>query len=286
MNIRSGVLAALVLIAVSGLAEAADRVTLTGKIEQGALVFGRTEPGTIVHVGGRRVRLTAEGRFVFGIGRDRKEPVNLGLRYPDGRFERRMLIVAPRKWRIQHIRGIPKKYVTPPPSLMKRLEREYFLMRDVRKTNSALTHWTETLRWPALGRITSVFGSQRIFNGKPRSFHSGVDVGVGTGYPVRAPAGGVVTLAHPGMFFAGKTVVIDHGHGIASTLIHLSKITVAKGDLVRAGDIVGRVGRTGRATGAHLHWSLSWFQIRVDPQPIVGPMPKRRSAKPKPAQTR
>jgi murein DD-endopeptidase MepM/ murein hydrolase activator NlpD len=258
-------------------AAAKDRVRLRGPIAQGALVFGYTAPGTAVSVDGRTLRVTKRGRFVFGIGRDRKTPVALALAYPDGTRETRDLKVRPRKWRIQRITGVPERLVTPPPEVMARLEREYKLMVDARKVDSGRTDWTGKPIWPARGRITGVFGSQRVYNGKPRAYHSGVDVGIGRGTPVRAPLGGVVTLTHEGMYFAGKSVVIDHGYGVNSTFIHLSKILVKPGQRVRKGEVVGLSGMTGRATGPHLHWSLAWFQTRVDPQPVVGPMPRPKT---------
>lgn len=264
-------------------AAAKERLLLRGPIAQGALVFGYAAPGTEVAVDGRKLRVTAKGRFVFGIDRDRKEPVALALVYPDGTRETRALKVTPRKWNIQRITGVPERLVTPPPEVMARLEREYKLMLDARKADSDQTFWAGKLIWPARGRQTGWFGSQRFYNGKPRAYHSGVDVGVGTGTPVRAPAAGVVTLVHEGMYFAGKVVVVDHGYGINSTFIHLSKILVAPGQHVRQGEVVGLSGATGRATGPHVHWSFAWFETRVDPLPVVGPMPQPK-AQPAPKQ--
>jgi murein DD-endopeptidase MepM/ murein hydrolase activator NlpD len=258
---------------------AAQGFTLDRPVQQGALVFGRTAPGTTVVLDGRTLRVTADGRFVFGVDRDAKKPIKIALTYADRHRETTYLPVKPRAWRKQYIKGIPKAMVTPPPKLMKRLEREYFLVRGVRKANSALTDWTQNLSWPARGRISGVFGSQRFYNGKPRSYHSGVDVAVPKGWKVRAPIGGIVSLTHDGLYFAGRTVMLDHGYGVQSSFIHLSKILVKKGQHVRKGQVIGLVGRSGRATGPHLHWSMSWFQTRIDPQRVVGPMPRRKMKK-------
>jgi len=265
---------------------AAQGFTLDRPVEQGALVFGRTEPGTKVVLDGRALLVTADGRFVFGVDRDAKEPLKVALTYPDRRSETTYLPVKPRAWRKQFITGIPPALVTPPPALMKRLEREYFLVRGVRKADSDQAYWTQKLAWPARGRISGVFGSQRFYNGKPRSYHSGVDVAVPQGWKVRAPIGGTVSLTHQGLYFAGKTVMVDHGHGVQSSFIHLSRILVKKGDQVRKGQVIGLVGRTGRATGAHLHWSMSWFQTRIDPRRVVGPMPRPKVIKKKTAKPR
>ena len=277
MTIFAGAFSASVLFLVTGQASPAERFALSGAIEQGGLVFGRAGTATKVSLGKRALRLTGDGRFIFGIHRDEKGPLILRLQYRDGRREERRLAVRKRSWRIQRITGLPRALVTPPKHLMARLTREYYLVRAARKTDSARTHWGERLDWPAQGRVSGVFGSQRFYNGKARSFHSGVDIAKAKGAAIRAPAGGTVTLVHQGMYFAGKIVVLDHGHGLASTFIHLSKTLVKVGDRVRKGQLVGRVGATGRATGPHLHWSLSWFQTRIDPVRAVGPMPRRQA---------
>ncbi len=271
------VLGALALSIMAGQPQAAERFGLSGAIEQGGLVFGRAGGAAQVSLDNRVLRLTGSGRFIFGIGRDEKGPLVLRLRYRDGRKEQRRLAVAKRVWRIQRITGLPRAMVTPPKHLMARLTREYYLVRAARKTDSAATHWGGRLVWPAHGRISGVFGSQRFYNGKARSFHSGVDVAKPRGAAIKAPAGGTVTLVHQGMYFAGKIVVLDHGHGLASTFIHMSKTLVRLGDNVRRGQTIGLVGSTGRSTGPHLHWSLSWFQTRIDPMRAVGPMPRRKA---------
>lgn len=278
--------AVFLLLAIAPQMAAAQGFTLDRPVEQGALVFGRVEPGTKVVLDGRALLVTADGRFVFGVDRDAKTPIKIALTYADKRSETTYLPVKPRAWRKQYITGIPKALVTPPPKLMKRLEREYFLVRGVRKANSPVAHWTEKLAWPARGRISGVFGSQRFYNGKARSYHSGVDVAVPKGWKVRAPIGGTVSLTHDGLYFAGRTVMVDHGHGVQSSFIHLSRILVKTGDVVRKGQVIGLVGRTGRATGAHLHWSMSWFQTRIDPRRVVGPMPRPKVIKKKTAKPR
>ncbi len=273
------ILIATALSIAAGQAWPAERFGLSGAIEQGGLVQGRAGPVTEVSLNNRALRLTSNGRFIFGIGRDEKGPLILKLRYPDGRIEERRLAVAKRTWRIQRLTGLPRAMVTPPKRLMARLTREYFLVRAARKIDSPATFWGEGLDWSVYGRVSGVFGSQRFYNGAPRAFHTGVDVAKPPGSPIRAPAGGVVTLAHEGMYFAGKIVMIDHGHGLTSSLLHMSKILVKVGDKVRKGQTIGFVGATGRTTGPNVHWSLSWFQTRIDPQRAAGPMPGARSGR-------
>ena len=128
-------------------------------------------------------------------------------------------------------------------------------------------------QWPAIGPISGVYGSQRIYNGTPRSPHYGVDVAVPTGTPVLAPSSGVVTLAEPDLFYSGGTIILDHGFRLSSSFLHLSKVHVAVGQEVKQGELIGEVGATGRATGPHLDWRMSWRNQRIDPQLLAPPMP-------------
>ena len=127
--------------------------------------------------------------------------------------------------------------------------------------------------WPAQGPISGVYGSQRFYNGEPRNPHYGVDVAVPRGTPVHAPAAGVVTLAEPDLYFSGGTVILDHGYQLSSTFLHMSEVSVRVGDELQAGDLIGAVGSTGRATGPHLDWRMNWRQERIDPQLLAPPMP-------------
>ena len=126
--------------------------------------------------------------------------------------------------------------------------------------------------WPAKGRISGVYGSQRILNGEPRRPHYGVDVAAPVGTLVHAPADGLVTLANEDMFFSGGTLILDHGHALSSSFLHLSAILVKEGQRVRQGDPIAKIGATGRATGPHLDWRMNLGRDRLDPQLLVGPM--------------
>jgi murein DD-endopeptidase MepM/ murein hydrolase activator NlpD len=188
------------------------------------------------------------------------------------RLERK-LDVAPRKFSVQRINGVDQKYVEPPPEVMKRLEEEYFMVRKAREALSAQPFWRTGFIWPAMGRISGVYGSRRIVNGKPLRPHFGVDVAAMPGTPIRAAAAGTVTLAHGDLYFSGKTVIIDHGLGVSTLYIHMQEIKVATGDRVTQGQVIGTIGTTGRSTGPHLHWGLNLGQDYLDPATIVGPMP-------------
>lgn len=267
-------LLAAVLALVAGAALAVDRpYSLRGVPEQGGVVFGHTSPDASVVLDGRKLLLTPGGDFVFGFDRDAGPDAELTVTLPGEQPQTQHLAVRKRDWNIQRIEGLPPKLVNPPPETEQRIAAEAELLKAARERDTAIGDFTEPFEWPARGRISEVFGGQRILNGTPKTPHSGVDVAVPTGTPVRAPAGGIVSLAQPDLYFSGGTVMIDHGHGLSSVLIHLSKLLVKPGERVQRGQVVALSGMTGRATGPHLHWSLLWFDAHLDAQRLAGPMP-------------
>lgn len=246
---------------------------LDGKLVQGALVIGRTAPGATVLLDGKPVATDATGAFALGFARDAKREWTLVVTSPAGETRTRTLAVAPRQYRMQRVDGVDQRYVEPPPEVMKRLEEEYFMVRRARERLSAEPFWRSGFLWPAVGRVSGVYGSQRIMNGKPLRPHYGVDVAAPPGAPVRAAAAGTVSLAHGDLYFSGKTVIIDHGLGVTTLYIHMQELRVATGDRVAQGQIIGTIGTTGRSTGPHLHWGLNLGQEYLDPATVVGPMP-------------
>jgi murein DD-endopeptidase MepM/ murein hydrolase activator NlpD len=254
-------------------------LTLDGKFTQGALVIGRTVPGATVTLDDKSLAVDNSGAFAMGFTHDAKRAWTLIVTTLDGKRVTRQLTVQPRVYQVQRIDGIAQKYVEPPPEVMKRLEDEYFLVRKAREALSAEPFWRSGFIWPAAGRISGVYGSQRILNGKPLRPHFGVDVAAPTGAPVRAAAAGTITLAHGDLYFSGRTVIIDHGLGVSTLYIHMHELRVATGDRVAQGQIIGTIGTTGRSSGPHLHWGLNWFQDYLDPATVVGPMPGTGAAK-------
>jgi biotin carboxyl carrier protein len=250
---------------------------LSGEAVQGGLMIGRTAPDARVHVDDRPLRVSEDGLFLIGFGRDETGPVRLTVERGALR-EERVLRPASRDWRIQRVDGLPAGQVTPPADVLQRIERETRQVRVARSHDEARSDFAGGFIWPLEGRITGIFGSQRILNGTPRQPHYGVDVAAPTGTPVVAPADGLVTLAHTDMYYSGGTLVMDHGHGLSSTFIHLSRILVEDGQRVRQGQVVAEVGATGRATGPHLDWRMNLFEIRLDPQLAVGLEPPARPA--------
>lgn len=248
----------------------------TGAVEQGGLVVGRIEAGAAVTVAGRPVRVTPEGEFVFGLDRDAAPEIVVIARHADGREESRRLAVARRDWPVQRIDGLPPEQVSPAPAIVARIRAEGALMAERRGTETAGAGFASGFRSPVDGPASGVFGSQRILNGQPRSPHSGVDIVAPAGAAVVAAAAGTVTLAHPDLYFTGQTVLIDHGHGLSSVYAHLQHITVAEGRNVRGGEVIGHVGASGRATGPHLHWGVTWFDAKLDPRTVLDVLPAAR----------
>ena len=250
-----------------------DNIILKGEFIQGGIVIGQTSPGSQIAYDKQLIRVSPQGSFVIGFNRDEPKTVKLKIVTLDGEIISKVLDVKKREYQIQRIDGLEKSKVSPRKAeVLARIRKEGVQAAQARKLDDERVDYLETFIWPTKGRISGVYGSQRVLNGKPRRPHFGVDVAAPTGTDVLAPASGVITLAHPDMFFSGGTLILDHGHGLSSTFLHLSKLLVKPGDRVKQGDLIARVGATGRVTGAHLDWRMNLFKRRVDPQLLVPPM--------------
>ena len=249
---------------------------LQGNPIQGGMLWGQTAPTAEIRFGDRRVPVLPDGHFLLGLGRDM--PANVELVVEGEATCRQIVAVAGRDYRVQRIEGVPQQTVTPSDEHLERIraEREKVRAAKSRRLPSidGLLALQQGFVWPVTGRISGVYGSQRIYNGTPGTPHYGVDVARPEGTPVLAPAAGEVTLAEPDLFYSGGTVILDHGYGFSSSFLHLSKVSVSVGDRLAPGDLVGAIGATGRATGPHLDWRMSWFNQRIDPQLLVPPMPE------------
>ena len=248
---------------------------LTGAFTQGGLLQGRVAAGTRVFYSDRPVKVSAGGDFILGFGRDAELNHSLTLIKPSGDIRLEELQIRQRDYRVQRIDGIRKNLLQPNAEELQRISQEAALVAKVRQLNSDLPNFSEDFIWPLTGPITGVYGSQRIFNGEPRRPHFGVDIAAPTGTPLVAPAGGRVTLAHQGMFFSGVTLIIDHGHGLSSSFLHLQKVLVKEGESLQQGQTIATVGASGRVTGPHLDWRINWFEQRLDPALLVPEMPKK-----------
>lgn len=242
-----------------------ERIVFPASVSQGALVFGKVPPGSQVRYRDRALRTTGYGTVVFGVGRDETGPLKVDVTTPSGRTESVSVAVTPRDWPVERVNGVPPKTVNPPPAIAARIEREQAMVTAARVRDDERADFALPFQWPVQGRISGRFGNARVYNGQPGAGHSGMDIAAPNGTPVKAPAGGIVTFASPDLYLTGGTVLLDHGHGVSSNFLHLSRIDVKVGDRVEPGQVIGAVGATGRATGPHLHWGMNWFDVRIDP---------------------
>ena len=266
-QILAGGLSLATLAAVGATARAEN--ALRGAFVQGTLIRGRTAPGASVTVDGRKLGLSANGDFAFGFAYDRKDAAELRIKLASGSVETKSIPVATREYKIQRIDGLPEKYVEPPASVLKRIERDNRLIGGARARDTDEAWFADDFAWPVKGPVTGVFGSRRILNGAEKRPHFGVDIAVGTGTPIHAPVGAIVAMAEPDLYFTGGTVILDHGHGVSTSYLHMSRLDVKVGDRVEKGGVIGAVGKTGRATGPHLCWRLNWFAERLDAALVV-----------------
>ncbi len=263
----------LLLLLLTAWPARAGLLELEGHFQQGGLVYGKTEPTAQVTLNGRDVRVTSEGRFVIGFGRDAGPTAAFSVRFSNGMTEGRTLRIKSREYKIQRIDGLPRKMVTPPESEWDRIKAENARIAELRAVDLPEPLFESGFAWPVLGRVSGVFGSQRILNGEPKRPHFGIDVAAPVGTPIGAAADGIVVLAHENMYYTGGTVMLDHGHGLTSVYSHLKEVLAKEGQRVTRGTPIGTLGATGRATGPHLDWRVNWFGERLDPALLVGPMP-------------
>lgn len=233
------------------------------------MVVGHVSAGSKVSLDGRRLSVSDAGVFVIGFDRDAPPDAELEVIGPGVVVEHHSLHVSQRQYQVERIEGLPPSQVSPGPEALKRIRRESAMLAEARSIDAPRTDFMASFTPPVSGRVTGVFGSQRILNGEPRRPHYGIDYAAAKGTPIKAPAPGVITLVNGDMYFSGGTVILDHGQGISSVFIHLSRIDVRLGQHVKQGEVIGAVGATGRATGPHLHWGVNWFDKRLDPELLL-----------------
>ena len=258
-----------ILLILVFLTSTVQAVEFKGKFIQGHFIIGKTYPGTQITIDKKKIKVTKDGFFAFGLGRDRKNDVVI-VKNLNGNDKKIIKKVYKRKYKIQRIDGLDKKKVTPPEEVYERIKNENKLIGKARSINSNLVFFKEKFIQPLDNAIiTGVYGSQRILNGKPRWPHYGLDFAGDLGTPIKAMADGIVTLAEKDLYYTGATLIFDHGHGISTLYMHMDKIFVEKDDIVKQGDIIGTVGSTGRSTGPHLDIRLNWFNVRLDPATVL-----------------
>jgi len=244
-------------------------VEFNGKFIQGHFIIGKTEPNSKVKIDKKQIRVSKDGYFAFGLARDRKYDVVITI-VKNGVKEKIIKRVQKRKYNIQRIDGLEEKMVTPPEEVYERIKKDNKLITKARAIDTNLDFFKDKFIIPVDDAIiTGVYGSQRILNGKPKWPHYGLDFALKEGSPVKAMIDGTVTLSEPDLYYTGGTLIFDHGHGISTLYMHLKEIFVKKGQKVKQGEVIGTVGATGRATGAHLDVRLNWFGVRLDPATVL-----------------
>lgn len=263
----------LILITLLSLCVSAQTkyVKLTGNFIQGGMVVGNaTKPIESASIDDVKIPIHPnQSLFAFGFDRDVKENSVFKINYKDGSSEQQTLNVTQREYKIDRVNGVASKYVSPPSSVLKRIGNDSAIVKKARAGLSFRTDFTTKAIKPAKGRLSGVYGSQRVFNGVPKRPHFGMDIAAKTGTEVIAPWSGKVMLAEPDLYYSGGTLIIDHGMGITTTYIHLSALHVNVGDEITQGQLVAEIGATGRVTGPHLDWRLNWFNRKLDPQLLL-----------------
>ncbi|MDP7310760.1 MAG: M23 family metallopeptidase [Alphaproteobacteria bacterium] len=269
--IRHGGFLGLLLLFAASVVLAADLpFDLQGHAIQGGVLRGQAAPGARVWVAGAPVKVAPDGAFIIGFSRAAPPNVLIEVAAPGAPRAAHTLTVGQRDYEVETIDGLPDSQVSPGPVALKRIARESAAIKTARLRASDTPLFTGSFQWPLTGTLTGIYGSQRVLNGAPRSPHLGVDIAAPYGTPMLAPADAVVALVHDDMFFTGKTLILDHGHGLTSVYAHMSAIVVTEGQSVVAGQVIAAVGQSGRATGPHLHWGVHLAGVGLDPALLAG----------------
>jgi len=214
---------------------------------------------------------SADGWFVIGFDRDAPPPALITVETPDGSASHQATI-APGTFDIQRIDGLPQDQVAPTdPALLARIAAEGQRKAAGFASRQERDDFRTGFTWPVQAtRRSASFGGQRILNGETKRPHYGVDLAAPVGTPVVAPTAGVVSFAETGLHFEGGLILIDHGQGLITAYLHLSRIDVTAGQAVTQGQQIGAVGREGRVTGPHLCWRMKWRDQNLDPSLMIG----------------
>ena len=278
-----------VLLATAGITGAAAPLPLVVDdpitAVQGQLLISTLPAGSRdLRVDDQPLHLDGDGRFMLGMDRDFSGTRRLNWVTPDGRSAHREIVVTGRGWVIDRL---PARLLRPAdPDAPRNLEYEARREAEVGQVKAARVEispwpfWRTPFQWPATGRISTHFGAQRFYGEVPASYHTGMDIAAPHGTPVTSPIPGVVRLAAGPFSLEGNIVIIDHGRGLHSAMLHLSRIDVKAGDIVAQGQRIGAIGTTGRSTGPHLHWGMTWNGVKVDPEALLPPMPARAETAP------
>jgi len=241
---------------------------IKGEIIAGGIILVNSFPGASVKLDGTSLMVSDDGLFIIGFEREPKLIQILEIIKDNLTIEKITLNIKKRSYKIQRIDGLDENKVDPPQSLIDRIFRERKKVGESRKQAEFINknYYSNGFNYPAKGPISGVYGSQRILNGKPKSPHYGIDIALPKGHNVSAPMDGIVLFTNNDLYFSGGTIIVGHGQGLTTSYLHLSKILVKENDIIKRGQLIAKVGATGRTTGPHLHWGAEWNGIRIDPQ--------------------
>jgi murein DD-endopeptidase MepM/ murein hydrolase activator NlpD len=246
---------------------------IKGKPIQGGMMLIKTEAGHRITLNGTSLMVSQNGDAVIGFHRDETAPITLTSFDDDDPVASLTITPEKRRYEEQRIDGLPPKLVTPPEDVLARIKRDRDVVAAARAHGTAITAFLGDFDWPTQGIITGVYGSRRILNDQPRAPHYGIDIAAPIGTEVIAPQAGIIRMVDD-LYYTGWTIILDHGHGVSSTLLHLDTTSVDVGATIEKGQVIGTVGSTGRSTGPHLDWRINWFNKRLDPALLAGPMPE------------
>lgn len=265
------IICSVILIFLANFAHAKNLLGLPDELTQGGFYVGKVASGSNVWLGEKKLKISPEGYFAFGLNWKQGGMAKFRLLDTKGTEYPQRLTVRKQKYDVQHIDGLPSKMVTPPKQVLARIKADSVRVKKARTTDSDRQDFRRVFIWPVRGRISGKFGNHRILNGTPKSPHTGMDIAAPTGTPIVAPLGGVVTMVSD-LYYTGNTLIIDHGFGVSTVFAHMNSVTVRVGQMIKQGDKIGTVGATGRATGPHLHWGLNWYKERLNPALVLGAM--------------
>ncbi|WP_339862031.1 M23 family metallopeptidase [Paremcibacter congregatus] len=261
--------AMMLAFVLTGVAQAKNALGLPDSLTQGGFYVGKVAPGGQVWLGDRKLKVSGEGDFAFGLNWKQGAMLKMTYAAPGGQKIPQRFTVTPQTYDVTHIDGLPQKMVTPPAEVLARIRADGARVGKARTTDSARKDFTQGFIWPVRGRISGNFGNHRILNGTPKSPHTGMDIAAPEGTDIVAPLGGKVTMVSD-LYYTGNTLIIDHGFGVSTVFAHLQQVAVKEGQDIRQGEKIGTVGATGRATGPHLHWGLNWYKERLNPALVLG----------------
>ena len=243
---------------------ALDFPKIFGCFCEGGIITGNIGTLNSIEIDGKKQEIFEDGNFIFAFGRKFGDKVSVSYNGVKKEFD-----IKKKKYKIEKISGLPKRKVEPSKKDLEKIFEDKKKIVNAKKIGVSKKIFEKKFILPAKGRISGVYGSQRILNNKPRSPHNGIDIAAREGTDIVAPSSGVVKLIDENMFFTGKTVIIDHGMGLISIFAHLSKIDVKENEVIERGDKIGQIGMTGRATGPHLHWGMYLENKSVDPMSVI-----------------